>query len=217
MTDKLIQGFQNFRQFHYETDDPLIHRLIEEGQKPEYFIISCIDSRANPATIFRAQPGTFFNFMVMGAIVRPHKHGTALSAALQFALSYVGVKKIVILGHTHCGAIKALAEDIEDPEIASFIAVAHDGLEHAKCRCGEAHDDESHEALLRATEEDVVLQSIENLKTYPSVARALEENRLEIRAWIFDMDAGHLLEHNETNNAFAAIDLPQPKKDQRQA
>lgn len=190
MTDKLLDGFQSFRRFQYESDDPLMLRLIEEGQKPEYFIISCIDSRANPATIFRAQPGTLFNFMAMGAIVRPYKQGTALSAALQFALDYTGVRKIVILGHTHCGAIKALAEDIEDPEIASFIDVAHEGFERAKCACGD-HD---HEALLRATEQEIVLQSMENLKTYPAVARALD-NGLEVHGWIFDMEAGQILEH----------------------
>jgi carbonic anhydrase len=193
MTDKLLEGFQSFRQFHYETDDPLIHRLIVEGQKPEYFIISCIDSRANPATIFRAQPGTFFNFMAMGAIVRPYKLGTALAAALQFALGYSGVLKLIILGHTHCGAIKALAEEIVDPEIASFIDVAHEGFERAKCGCG-AHD---HEALLRATEQEIVLQSMENLKSYPSVAKALAAGKLEIHGWVFDMEGGQMLEHKD--------------------
>ncbi|MCC6598152.1 MAG: hypothetical protein IT559_05135 [Alphaproteobacteria bacterium] len=193
MTEKLLEGFQSFRQFQYENADPLMLRLIEEGQKPEYFIISCIDSRANPATIFRAQPGTFFNFMAMGAIVRPYKQGTALSAALQFALEYSGVRKIIILGHTHCGAIKALAEDIEDPEIASFIDVAHDGLERAKNSCPHhAHDSET---LLRCTEQEIVLQSIKNLETYPAVARVMSGESLEIHGWIFDMQAGQLQEH----------------------
>jgi carbonic anhydrase len=187
MTDKLLEGFQSFRKFHYDDDDPLIHRLIEEGQKPEYFVISCIDSRANPATIFRAQPGTFFNFMAMGGIVRPYKQGTALAAAMQFALEYIGVRKVIILGHTHCGAIKSLAEDIDDPEIASFIDVAEEGLEKAKCRCGE----DDHEALLRATEQEIVLQSMKNLQTYPSIAG----HDVEIHGWIFDMEAGQLLEH----------------------
>jgi carbonic anhydrase len=190
MTDKLLEGFQSFRQFQYETDDPLMLRLVQDGQKPEYFIISCIDSRANPATIFRAQPGTFFNFMAMGAIVRPYRQGTALSAALQFALDYIGVRKIVILGHTHCGAIKALAEDLDDPEISSFIDVAHEGFEKAQCACGA----EDHEALLRATEQEIVLQGMKNLESYPAVARALTDG-LEIKGWIFDMEAGQLSEH----------------------
>lgn len=191
MTHKLLDGFQSFRRFQYESDDPLMLRLIEEGQKPEYFIISCIDSRANPATIFRAQPGTLFNFMAMGAIVRPYRQGTALSAALQFALDYVGVRKVIILGHTHCGAIKALAADIDDPEIDSFIDVAHEGFERAKCACGGDHADEK---LLRATEQEIVLQSIRNLPSYPAVARAMNDG-LELHGWIFDMEAGQILEH----------------------
>ena len=213
MTDKLLEGFQSFRQFHYDGDDPLIPRLIAEGQKPEYFVISCIDSRANPATIFRSPPGTFFSFMAMGAIVRPHKHGTALSAALQFALDYIGVKKLVILGHTHCGAIKALAEDIEDTEIASFIDVAHEGLERAKCGCGS----DDHEELLRTTEKEIVLQSMKNLETYPSVARALGEKRLDIKSWIFDMQAGELLEYHAKNKTFEVLSTPSPNLDPRNA
>ncbi len=206
MTDKLLEGFQSFRQFHYSGDDPLIHRLIEEGQKPEYFVISCIDSRANPATIFRAQPGTFFNFMAMGGIVRPYKQGTALAAALQFAIDYIGVRKVIILGHTHCGAIKSLAEDIEDPEIASFIDVAEEGLERAKCSCGV----EDHEALLRATEQEIVLQSMQNLKTYPSIERVLKAKEVEIFGWIFDMEAGQLLEQKgEKWDAIPLIDCSQ--------
>lgn len=212
MTNKLLEGFQSFRQFQYETDDPLMLRLIEEGQKPEYFVISCIDSRANPATIFRAQPGTLFNFMAMGAIVRPHKVGTALSAGLQFALDYIGVKKLIILGHTHCGAIKALAEDLDDNEISGFIDVAHEGFERAKCTCGS----DDHEALLRATEQEIVLQSMENLKSYPAVARALE-NGLQIKGWIFDMEAGKLLEHQSGQWLEIALENCPVAADQRSA
>lgn len=213
MTDTLLEGFRSFRRFHYEGDDLLMLRLIEEGQKPEYFVISCIDSRANPATIFRTRPGTLFNFMAMGAIVLPYKQGTALSAALQFALDYGGVRRVVILGHTHCGAIKALAANIEDPEIASFIGAAHEGLERARCACGADH---GHEDLLRATEKEIVLQSMRNLETYPAVARALKDG-LEVRGWVFDMEAGRILEHTADDWRTAGMDTGPKAADQRSA
>jgi carbonic anhydrase len=196
----LIEGFLAFRHYSYQGDQAPMPKLVEEGQAPDYFIVSCIDSRSNPGTIFRPPPGTFFAHKAMGAIVRPYKHGTALSAALQFALNYNKVNKIVILGHTGCGAIKALVEKIDDDEIASFIAVAQAGLEKAKALAGE---DDS--CVFRHAEEQIVLQSTENLKSYPSVRKALAEGRLEIRSWLFEMESGALFQYDETAQQFIDI------------
>ena len=199
MADELLKGFAKFRRDSYEGAAPLMPRLVEEGQSPDYFIISCIDSRSNPGTIFRPKPGTFFAHKAMGAIVRPYKKGTALAAALQFALEYNKVKEIVLLGHTGCGAIRALVEKLDDDEIFSFIDVAKIGLSRAKKLCGPVCA--QHE-LLRYAEEQIVLQSAENLKSYPSVAKALAENRLEIKSWLFDMESGNLMAFNSATGHF---------------
>lgn len=203
MSDKLLKGFEKFYTEQYDSHDALMSKLVQEGQNPEYFIISCIDSRANPGTIFQPLPGTFFAFKAMGAIVRPHKQGTALAASLQFALEHMKVPKLILLGHTQCGAIQALANGSEDPEIASFIDVAECGLERAKDALGGQQDVD--DALLREAERQIVLQSMENLKTYPSVANALRENRLEIRGWVFDMTEGAILEYSEDTEKFEAV------------
>lgn len=201
MARSLLQGFKLFRKENYE-GNTLMKRLVKEGQSPEYFIISCIDSRSNPGTIFRPEPGTFFAHKAMGAIVRPYKKGTALAAALQFALIHNNVKEIIVLGHTGCGAIKAMVENIDDEEISSFINVAREGVEKAKagCGCGATHAE-----LLRHTEEEIVLLSSENLKSYPSVATALAENRVVIRPWLFDMESGELLQYNPDFKQFVPL------------
>ena len=190
MANALLKGFKLFRKETYEGAGAIMKRLVKDGQSPDYFIISCIDSRSNPGTIFRPEPGTFFAHKAMGAIVRPYKKGTALAAALQFALIHNNVKEIVILGHTGCGAIKAMVEKIDDDEISSFINVAQEGVERAKSICGCSH---THDELLRQSEEQIVLLSAENLRSYPSVAKALEEDRVVIRPWLFDMETGNLL------------------------
>lgn len=207
MTEKLIAGFARFRASEYEGQDPLMPKLVKEGQSPEYFVISCIDSRSNTGTIFNAPPGLFFSFMAMGAIVRPYKHGTALSAALQFALKYCGIKKIIVLGHTQCGAIRALADNIDDPEIVSFITVAREGLKRAQTNV-EPHA--NYEELLREAEKQIVLQSVENLKEFPSVQEALAESRVEIKPWVFDMKHGQLLEYSEEKQKFVPLATDAP-------
>lgn len=194
MTHTLIEGFQKFHAEAYG-QNALMQKLVREGQKPEFFIISCIDSRSNPGTIFRPEPGTFFAHKAMGAIVRPYKQGTALAAALQFALNYNDVKEIIILGHTGCGAVRALVEKLQDEEISSFVDVAQTALDKAKTCCAGVC---SHDELLRLSEEQIVLQSMENLKHYPSVEKALAENRVTIRPWLFDMESGNLLEFDGT-------------------
>lgn len=202
MAKTLLQGFKLFRKNAYEGKSASMPRLVAEGQSPEFFIISCIDSRTNPGTIFSPEPGTFFAHKAMGAIVRPYKKGTALAAALQFALIHNKVKEIVVLGHTGCGAIKALVEKIDDDEISSFIDVAQTGLEKAKECCAGVC---THDELLRHAEEQIVLESVSNLKSYPSVQNALSENRVTIKAWLFEMESGNLLEYSNTQKQFIAI------------
>jgi len=203
MSDKLLKGFEKFFTEEYDSSDSVMQKLVEEGQHPEYFIISCIDSRANPGPIFRPAPGTFFAFKAMGAIVRPYKKGTALAASLQFALEYMKVPKLILLGHTQCGAIQALAEGNDDPEIASFLEEAKKGLKRAQEQTN--GEETVNDALLREAEKQIVLQSMENLKSYPPVAKALEENRLEIRGWVFDMSAGEIQEYHKDTKKFEAI------------
>ncbi len=198
----LIEGFLEFREQAYDPQDSIMPDLVKHGQSPNYFIISCIDSRGNPGTIFKPAPGMFFAHKAMGAIVRPYKSGTALAAALQFALNYNKVTEIIVLGHTHCGAVHALIDNIDDEEISSFVEVARAGLEKAK---EFANDQTHHDNLHRHAEEQIVLQSVKNLEGYPSVATALSENRVTIKPWIFEMEHGDLLEYDPENQKFMSI------------
>lgn len=202
MPDDLIKGFLNFREKGYQNENGLMPLLVKEGQSPDYFMISCIDSRANPGTVFDAPPGIFFSHKAMGAIVRPYHHGTALAAALQFSLIYNKVTKLIVLGHTGCGAVKALIDNIEDPEIASFVEVAREGLNAAKCL---ADNHTHHDDLHRHAEEQIILQSVENLKRYPSVQYASKNKELTIKPWLFDMSAGDLLEYDEEQRKFISL------------
>lgn len=204
MVQDLIEGFYEFRKKEYEHDEASMPGLVKDGQSPAYFIVSCIDSRSDPGTIFCAQPGTFFAHKAMGAIIRPYKKGTALAAALQFSLVHSEVKKIIILGHTGCGAIDALVKALKDDEIMSFVEVAQNGLNAAKDMCGPSCTDKD---LSRAAEEQILLQSLQNIKTYPSVTQALKQRRITLHAWLFEMKSGNLLEFSESSKKFEPITL----------
>ncbi|MGB4106993.1 MAG: carbonic anhydrase [Alphaproteobacteria bacterium] len=202
MTENLLKGFKEFCADAYDSESDVMGRLVEEGQRPEYFIISCIDSRSNPGTIFRPAPGTFIAYKAMGAIVRPYQQGTALAAALQFAIHHINVRKIILLGHTRCGAINALVDKVDDPDIAGFIDVAQTAFTRAKAQCG---PNPEREELLHRIEEQLVILSVENLETYPSVAPLLESGELEIVPWLFELETGTLKEFDGEAGAFAPI------------
>ncbi|MDB2683178.1 hypothetical protein N9Z27_02895 [Alphaproteobacteria bacterium] len=189
MGQTLLEGFKKFKTEAYDGDCSLMDALVKNGQDPEYFMISCVDSRGNPGTIFRPEPGTFFAHKAMGAIVRPYKQGTALAAALHFALTYNKVKTIIVLGHTQCGAVEALVNDLQDEEISSFVDVAQKSIRSTP----------------RKTEEQIVLHSAENLLGYPSVAKALEEDRVKILPWLFDLEAGEILEFKSETEQFEVV------------
>lgn len=202
MTNRLIKGFiERFRPNAYDGNKAVMPELISYGQKPEYFIISCADSRCDPGTIFDAQSGEFFGFKSIGAIIRPYKTGTALAASLQFAINTLKVQKVIILGHTHCGAIKALHDDTDDLEISSFINVAHEAMDTAR----NISKDNNEDNLLRIAEQQVVLASAKNLMTYPSVANAVKNNSLSIESWIFEMDHGDILRYAPEQKEFVSI------------
>lgn len=190
MPDKLIRGAIEFKKEQFSSKDGVLPLLAAEGQDPKNFIISCIDSRCNPGVIFKAPPGSFFSHKAMGAIVRPYKKGTALSAALQFALKYNKVENIIVLGHTGCGAIKAMVENLEDEEIESFISEAKQSLKKA-----ENHD-------LGDAEREIILNSIKNLTTYPSVKEALNQKRVTVQAWQYDINTGDVYIYNNINDHF---------------
>lgn len=205
MTEALLKGFMEFCADVYDGESSIMGKLVEGGQRPEYFIISCIDSRSNPGTIFRPDPGTFMAYKAMGAIVRPYKKnekGSSLAAALQFALHHCNVRKIILLGHTRCGAVQALVNKIDDPEISGFIDVAQAAVAKAKAKCGTSVD---HAELLYRTEEQLVMLSMENLKSYPSVSTLLKSGELEIVPWLFEMETGTLKKHDPETDSFIPV------------
>lgn len=206
MPHKLLKRFtERFFPAGYDNANSPMPRLVAEGQTPEYFIISCADSRCDPGTIFDAEPGSFFGFKSIGAIVRPYKTGTALAASLQYAINVLEVKKLILLGHTHCGAIKALHDKTDDPEISSFIDVAHEAMDQARHIAKETPEKENEDALLRLAEQQVLLASAKNLLTYPAVKKAVESGKLTIQSWIFEMEGGNILSYDISTSQFKTV------------
>src|SRR5580692_7668125 len=112
--ERLIDGYRAFRDGRLSREQDRYRELAEAGQSPEVMVIGCSDSRVSPEVIFDARPGELFVVRNVANIVPPcepdtHAHG--VSAALEFAVVALRVKHIVVLGHAHCGGVKAFVEN----------------------------------------------------------------------------------------------------------
>jgi carbonic anhydrase len=190
--DRLIAGFKSFRETYYEVQPDFYRSLVEKGQRPDVMVIACSDSRVNPSIIAKAEPGELFVVRNVANLVPPyepdsHYHGT--SAAIEFAVRDLEVEHIIVLGHSHCGGIRCLCEGREGAENREFIDGWMSIVEQAR------DDRLKGEAHLRHVERQAVKLSLVNLLTFPWVKRRVENERLKLHGWWFDLEAGELMAH----------------------
>lgn len=204
--EKLLQGFQRFRTRYFEQDREMYHQLVREGQAPKTLVIACSDSRVDPAILTDAAPGDLFVIRNVANLIPPcEPSGThrGTSAALEFAVCQLGVKNIVVLGHGHCGGIKALLEGYGhqgegEGFIAPWMALATGARDKVLTRWPDAGKTFQQRALERAC----ILVSLVNLQTFPCVKERLDQDRLNLFGWYFDIENGELLQYDPDKRRF---------------
>ncbi len=110
--ERLVDGFQRFQQQYYE-DAPSLYRNLCEGQHPSTLLVGCCDSRVDPAMLLGCDPGDIFTVRNVANLVPPASTDRGLQgvlAAIQFAVEQLQVSRIIVLGHAHCGGIRALMD-----------------------------------------------------------------------------------------------------------
>lgn len=202
--EKLIEGIHQFQSGVFGQQRALFQRL-SEGQAPEAMFITCSDSRVVPSLMTQSGPGDLFMLRNAGNLVPPYGplHG-AESAAIEYAVMVLGVKDIIVCGHTHCGAMKAvLAPD----SLARLPATRH-WLTYAEAtrQLMESHYQALPDAkrLETCVEENVLVQ-IENLRTHPAVLAGLSRGTLKLHAWVYDIASGDVLVFDAAAGQFVPI------------
>jgi carbonic anhydrase len=175
-------GFVEFRRKVFPSYRFLFKRLAQ-GQSPQTVFITCADSRLDPCLITQSKPGDLFVIRNAGNIVPAWKEpASGEMASITFALKTLKVPRVIVCGHSDCGAMKAAI----DPARAVDQAIC-DWLAH--CREVTVHAQQENICLQRAVKENVLLQ-IEHLKTYPAVQQKLADGALQIEAWYYDIAVG---------------------------
>jgi carbonic anhydrase len=198
--ERLISGYNAFREGRLPQERSRLAEMAENGQRPEIMLIACCDSRVSPEVIFDARPGEMFVVRNVANLVPPYTpddnhHGT--SAALEFAVQVLRVKHIVVMGHGRCGGVHAYVRRLRNPSsddalspgdfIGKWMNLITPAAESVPAWSGES-DAEYAERLARVS----IGNSIANLLTFPCVKILHERGQLTLHGAMFDVANGQL-------------------------
>jgi carbonic anhydrase len=188
MPDELLERLRRFHSDAFPQYREQFQALVDSGQHPTTLFIGCSDSRLVPYLLTGAGPGELFLVRNVGAFVPPYDqskgfHGTA--AAIEFAVLNLNVKRIVICGHSHCGAIRALYGEV--PRDAKNLAQWLELGREAALPVAEPGPD-----VLRRTEQRSVVLQLERLMDYPMVRSRVEAGTLALHGWHYVIEDGEI-------------------------
>jgi len=171
--------------------------LSHYGQQPQIMVVSCCDSRVDPALILQCDPGDLFVVRNVANIVPPYEKDEAhhgVSAALEFGICFLNVKHLILLGHSQCGGIQMLLSS-RDANHNDFITnwVSLIKLQHK-------HLDANDCAQLALT------QSLQNCLTFPWIKDKVSQQNLKIHLWFFDVEKGQIFTYSDLQNQYIPLE-----------
>jgi len=205
----LVDGLHHFQNHVFSSQRELFQRLAK-GQQPVACFITCADSRIDPNLITNTEPGQLFIVRNVGNIVPPHgTSNNGEAAAIEFAVTGLGVKDIILCGHTGCSAMSGLVK----PEGLAQMPGVRDWLRHADATQQIVRENYGHlqgEALLAAAAEENVLVQVEHMRTLPAVAARLARGKVVLHAWMYKIETGEMFEFDAASRQFVPFAAQQP-------
>jgi carbonic anhydrase len=191
--EQIIRGVLDFKKNIYPERKDLFGTLAT-SQNPDVLFVTCSDSRIDPNLLTGSHPGDLFICRNAGNIIPPHSNETGgMTASIEYAVAVLGVRHIIVCGHTDCGAVKG-ALDVDGlkglPHVQEWLGHCRSAMEIVR----ERHDIPADcpvggEYLNEAIEENV-LQQVQHLKTHPVVAAKMATHKVEIHGWVYNIKSG---------------------------
>jgi carbonic anhydrase len=204
---KLVSGIQRFQNQIVQQNQGFFERLAA-GQAPMAMFIACADSRINPNLLTQTEPGELFVVRNVGNIIPPSgTSNNGEAAAIEFAVEGLGIRDIIVCGHTHCGAMKGLLD------LASIKSLQHvrKWLRHAEATqqiIAENYTKLTGEARLTAAAEENVLVQLKHLQTMPPVAAALGRGDMNLYGWMYKIETGEVFQYDGAERQFLPLATP---------
>jgi carbonic anhydrase len=208
---KIAQGYLRFRSDFLAQTGDFYRGLAEQGQKPRVAIISCSDSRVDPALITGTKPGEMFVLRNVGNLIPERTSETAwgVRAALQFAIEVLEVEHFVVCGHSGCGGVQgARRNQVVGPQ-GQHLEDLSVWLRHLSEKFAplEAQANELEPELRDEFYEKIgIINSLCNLFTFPEIERRVKEGKLHLHGWYFDIKRGELFAYDAPSFGFLSFD-----------
>lgn len=210
--NELIGRVFNFEKTTFPASSELFGKLTSIGQSPKALMISCADSRIVPEQIMQAQPGDLFVCRNAGNIVPPYSTmNGGVTSTVEYAVAALGVRDIIVCGHSDCGAMKALSDPTgleAMPNVAAWLKHGA-AAEHVVTTC---HKDLDAKERVRAISLENIIAQISHLRTHPSVVAGIARGEITLHGWFVDIHAGQVLGLNGETGEFIPLredrDLP---------
>ena len=213
----LIEGYKEFQKQYFNGKCGVFEDLVRHGQSPKVLMIACSDSRVDPAIVMNCKPGDLFVVRNVANLVPPYQadnsyHGS--SAALEFAISHLKIRHVVIFGHSQCGGIQSLIDQVETEHPPySFVAKWMELAQNARKQTFEKHADATPEEKAHYCGHYAIINSLINLLTFPWVEQGVKERSLYIHGWFFNLSTGIIDAYNFDTKKFEELgeNISRPK------
>jgi carbonic anhydrase len=212
--EKFVRGFSRFQQQYFTEQDGLYDSL-RVGQRPTTLLIGCCDSRVDPMLLTGSDPGDMFVVRNIANLVPPCTPDAppGVSSAIEFAVCNLEVARVIVLGHAHCGGIRALLDPatMAVPEVAPETDFVRQWMKIAEPVARRVQRELAHKTPFeqhKACELASILHSLDNLLTYPWLKRRVLAGKLVLHGWYFDIDSGALMAYSPRQQQFLAIVCP---------
>lgn len=200
---EIIDGFLKFQRDAFPERADLFKRLATQ-QNPRALFISCSDSRLVPELVTQREPGDLFVIRNAGNIVPSYgPEPGGVTASVEYAVAALRVSDIVICGHSDCGAMTAIAGC---HCLDNMPAVGH-WLRYADSArvVNEAREHQNLHAKTASMVRENVIAQLANIQTHPSVRLALEEGRIALHGWVYDIESGEIAAYDGVTRQFVSL------------
>jgi carbonic anhydrase len=189
--EKVLKGLIRFQKEVFAKKEKLFASLSKQ-QNPSVLFITCSDSRIDPSLLTQTDPGDIFIIRNAGNLIPTY--GAAIggsTATIEYGVSVLQVKDIIVCGHTDCGAMKGLLhpKKLQDlPAVKAWLQHVETTVRIVKDHCAHLKGDE----LFAATIRENVLVQLDHLRTHPAVATRLRQGDLRLHGWVYSIGTGEV-------------------------
>ena len=170
----------------FETFNKAREQTAKEGQKPNVVVIACSDSRVPIEEIFAAYPGEIFTIRTAGNVL-----DDIGKASLEYALDHLPTSLVVVLGHTHCGAVTATVNAYKEGENMEG-SYLHSILEKIKPVVVELDKQNEPDLLNASIVKNAKRVVIDILSTLPLANQLTKEGKIKVVSMMYDLDTGEV-------------------------